>query len=150
MRAPRRPVLHTAVTIRWGDTVLVSRRLADGRNALVGSVPGSLLPIPCDAFGAAWATVATWRSGAPIALVPEGAIAFHERPGQIPVPCTGPTEIALGPGETVSFSIDAFLITVAAAPAEHTQLRSPLRARAALAQVAPLAAAAAIHALALV
>jgi hypothetical protein len=138
------------VLVRWGDTALASREIAEGRQAVVGAAPASLLPIPCDMLGVPSVTVAARRGGLALALVPEGAVAFHERAGQIPCPVSGPVEIALAAGEKVSFAIGAFLISVAASPAvERWPVLGRARARAALASAAPIALAALAHGLVL-
>ena len=157
MRAPRHTGiaaegklhLQAAVTVRWGDTVLVSRTLREGGEATIGAGLRSLVSIPCDALGVAAATVARVASGAPIALVPRGAVAFHERPGAIPRPVTGPAEIPLGAGEVVSFPTDGFLVTIAASEAQEPAWSARPQLGASLRAAAPILVAGLAHALVL-
>lgn len=141
--------LHAAVTVRWGEMVLVSRMLTDGETITVGAAAGSLAPIPCDALGVAAAVVASSRAGIPVAHVPARAIAFHERSGQIPRPVPGPSEVPLGAGETVSFSMGTFLVTVSASTAPEVSVHTRARLSSALAAAALVTLAALSHALVL-
>lgn len=114
--------LRASITVCWGDTVVLHRKLAEGEDAVLGDDPGALLPVPCDSLGLSAVCVATLRDvhpsepekGAPVVLVPAGVVAFHGRVGAAPVTVAGPAEIALADGETASLRIDAFLITVMA------------------------------------
>jgi hypothetical protein len=91
--------------------------------------------------------VATVRKGTPVAFVPPGAVAFRERAGQLPSPIAGPSEVALSAGDTVSFPIGKFVVTVAAEPLSSAPwgLVSPLKSS--LTPLRHVAVAAAAHAL---
>lgn len=118
------------LTIRWGDTVVVHHRLAAGQDATVGAAPDTHLAIPRDALGQPILTVASWREGGFHALVPRDVVAFRERPGAIPSPLCGPADIPLERGESVSFALAAFLITITSdtPPPRAWASSSPLRA----------------------
>lgn len=133
------------VTVRWGETILVSRLLTAGDAAIGGEGEG-LCPLPAEVLGAPRVTVARVTTGGAWALVPEGAVGFHERPSALPAPLLGPTEVLLGAAETVSFTTGAFLVTVGASSAEEIPWRGRVRVRGALVPGACAALAAAAHA----
>lgn len=112
--APSKAALHALVTVKWGDSVVATKHLAEGAEAVVGAANETMLPLPCEPLGVPSVTVATVRRGAPICFVPAGAVGFRERPRQLPSPVAGPSEITLSAGETVSFAIGGFLVTVTA------------------------------------
>jgi hypothetical protein len=112
--APRKAALYALVTVRWADSVLATKHLGDGGEATVGAAVSTLLPLPCESLGVPAVVVATVHDGVPVAFVPRGAVAFRERPHRIPSPVAGPSEIVLAAGETVSFPIGGFIITITA------------------------------------
>jgi len=107
----------------------VSRGVDRGREAWVGSGEGSLSPIPCEALGAPRVKVAEDRGETVVAMVPEGAVGFHERPNQVPAVVAGPAEVVLNTGEVVSFKMDSFLVTVAACSPEKASWAGRGRSR---------------------
>lgn len=82
----------------------------------------------------------------PVAFVPEGALGFHERPGAVPAAICGPSEIELRAGETVSFEIRSFRVTVAVSPSEQAPWSGRARFRGVAVPGACAAVAAAAHA----
>lgn len=112
MSAP--PALQALVTVKWGDSVVATRHLAEGASAIVGADPDTMIPLPCEALGVPAVTVAVVREGAPIAFIPKGSLAFRERANDLPAPLAGPTEVTLGAGDSLAFSIGRFQITIAA------------------------------------
>lgn len=112
MSAP--PALQALVTVKWGDSVVATRHLVEGASAIVGADPDTMIPLPCEALGVPAVTVATVRSGAPIAFIPRGSLAFRERANDLPAPHSGPTEVTLRAGDSLAFSIGRFQITIAA------------------------------------
>ncbi len=110
--AAAKTALHGLVTVKWGDSVVATKHLVEGADAVLGAALETMLPLPCESLGVPAVTVATVRGGAPICFVPAGAVGFRERPRQVPSPVGGPSEITLAADETVSFAIAGFLVTV--------------------------------------
>lgn len=120
--AAQKNALHAIVTVRWGDSVMATRHLREGASAVVGAQASAMVAVPCEALGVPAITFAAVRGGAAIAFVPAGAVGFRERAGAIPAAVAGPSEITLVRGEVVSFSVGAFLLTIAA---EEPPSRAP-------------------------
>lgn len=128
--------LTALVTVRWGDVVLATRHLGEGKSATIGAESRSMAPLPCELLGLFSLVVAEVKGGVPVAYVPRGAVGFRERPRALPSPVAGPSEITLAAGDTLSYSIGKFLVEVTAEEAEKapwaaaaplSSLVSPLR-----------------------
>lgn len=115
----RRPSPDTkidlTVTIRWGEMVLVSRTLQDGQTVSVGEEDGSLAALPLGELGVSSLTVASLAGRTATAYVPSGAVAFVVGRGPVPLTVNGLAAVAMAPGESLSFSVGTFWITVSAA-----------------------------------
>lgn len=147
MSREKRAHLGAVVTVRWGDTVVATRHLAEGASATVGASAATLAPIPCDPLGVAAVIVADVRKGAPVACVPRGAVGFRERPRALPSPVAGPSEITLSAGDTVSFAIGQFVVTVAAGEPDEAPWAAASPLFGSLSPVRHVAVAALAHAL---
>lgn len=139
--------LGALVTVRWGDTVVATKHLREGASATVGADMATIAPIPCEPLGLAAVVVAEVRSGAPVAFVPRGAVGFRERARVLPSPVAGPSELTLAAGDTVSFAIGKFLVTVTASEPDEAPWAGAAPLSSTLAPARHVAVAAALHAL---
>jgi hypothetical protein len=147
MKTDRKAELSALVTVRWGDTVVATKHLAEGASATVGADVTTVAPIPCEPLGLPAVVVAEMRGGAPVAFIPRGAVGFRERPRRLPSPLAGPSEITLAAGDTVSFSIGQFVVAVTAEESAKAPWAAAAPLSSALSPVRHVAVAALAHAL---
>jgi hypothetical protein len=141
--------LTIAVSVVWRADLLAVVHLFDDGEAGVGDVPGSLGQIPCEALGVVGFTFATLAGDVGRAHVPAGAPATLFRAGGRDETVEGPRTVELGLGDTCELVLGDFTLRASAEVHEPAPPRQRAIARP-LWGLAPLAFAAALHAILLI